>query len=56
MFGYDAEEYIKMGKPGLEDLADEKVEVDENEKKDEVVDIIQEKGDEVIEVLSDKKL
>ena len=30
LFGYDAEDYIKMGKPGLDDLSKEKVKEDEN--------------------------
>jgi len=33
MFGYDAEEYIKMGKPGPEDLPDETVQENKNEEK-----------------------
>ena len=31
MFGYDAEEYIKMGKPGPNDLPEETVQEDKNE-------------------------
>ena len=49
LFGYDAEDYIKMGKPGLDDLSDEKV--DKNEEKNEVVDFIKENADEVNEKL-----
>merc|ERR1712183_505427 len=62
LFGYDAEDYIKMGKPGLEDLSDEKVKVEKNAEKTEavklgsnIVDSIKETGDEVNEVQSDKK-
>merc|ERR1719361_1249991 len=47
LFGYDAEDYIKMGKPGLDDLSEEKLKVDENQEKTEVVDIIKGNVDEV---------
>ena len=59
LFGYDAEDYIKMGKPGLDDISDEKVKVEKTKEKTEVVnlgsnivDSIKETGD---EVQSDKK-
>ena len=51
LFGYDAEDYIKMGKPGLDDLSDEKVQKDKNEETNEVVDFIKENADEVNEKL-----
>ena len=56
-FGYDAEDYIKMGKPGLDDLSDE-VKVEKKEEKTEVVpsdDSIKKNGDEVHEIQSDEK-
>ena len=57
LFGYDAEDYIKMGKPGLDDLSDE-VKVEKKEEKTEVVssdDSIKKNGDEVHEIQSDEK-
>ena len=57
LFGYDAEDYIKMGKPGLDDLSDE-VKVEKKEEKTEVVssdDSIKKTGDEVHEIQSDEK-
>ena len=45
-----------MGKPGLGDLSDEKVKVDKNQERTEVVDFIKGNADEVNEVLSDDKL